>query len=155
MNILITAIYWALPALIANGTPVILGGGTPIDFGKMWRGKRILGDGKTIRGGVAGIILGSLVGLMQGVVVLGFLLATGAILGDMIGSFFKRRLDLKRGHPFLLVDQLLFIVVALLLASLVEVPPTNVIIVILLATPMIHLGSNYIAYKLGLKKVWW
>ncbi|HDS59894.1 MAG TPA: CDP-archaeol synthase, partial [Thermoplasmatales archaeon] len=40
------AVWLVLPAYLANASAVVLGGGTPIDFGKTWRDKRLLGDGK-------------------------------------------------------------------------------------------------------------
>ncbi|HTY46053.1 MAG TPA: CDP-archaeol synthase, partial [Methanomassiliicoccales archaeon] len=32
-----------LPALIPNSAAVLFGGGTPIDFGRVWHGKRVFG----------------------------------------------------------------------------------------------------------------
>ncbi len=44
----------------------LLGGGTPIDMGKNFTdNKRILGDGKTIRGFVLGSLCGAIIGLLQ------------------------------------------------------------------------------------------
>ncbi|MFH1470329.1 MAG: CDP-archaeol synthase, partial [Candidatus Micrarchaeota archaeon] len=44
-------IILVLPAYVANASPVILGGGTPVDFGRLFYDKkRILGDGKTWKG---------------------------------------------------------------------------------------------------------
>ena len=43
------AILFIIPAYVANSIPVVMGGGPPLDGGRMWKdGKRILGDGKTI-----------------------------------------------------------------------------------------------------------
>ncbi|MFH0818351.1 MAG: CDP-archaeol synthase, partial [Candidatus Micrarchaeota archaeon] len=53
------------PAYVANASPVILGGGPPIDFGKnFYDKKRILGDGKTWRGFFMGVFSGTLVGVL-------------------------------------------------------------------------------------------
>ena len=63
------AVWLGLPAWIANSTPVIFGGGRTIDGGRVFRdGSRILGDGKTVRGLIIGIMLGTLTGLVQGIV---------------------------------------------------------------------------------------
>jgi len=60
------AIWFGLPAWIANASPVLGGGGRAIDGGRFYRdGRRILGDGKTIRGFIVGIIFGVLTGLGQ------------------------------------------------------------------------------------------
>ena len=83
-------LIFILPAYIANSTPVIFGGGTPMDFGrKAWDRKRCLGDGKTWRGFIAGIAMGTLAGAaIAGLlgnnfyVWLGFLLSFGALAGD-------------------------------------------------------------------------
>lgn len=85
----------------------------------------------------------------------GFLLSFGALIGDLIGSFIKRRLNLERGHPTPPLDQLDFIVGALVFSFIIFIPPLEIIIVLLVLTPMIHLTANIIGYKLGLKKEPW
>ena len=53
----LNAVFFALPTFLANTTPLIFGGGIPMDFRKNWFDKkRILGDNKTIRGFVAGFM---------------------------------------------------------------------------------------------------
>ncbi|HUU07508.1 MAG TPA: CDP-archaeol synthase, partial [Thermoplasmata archaeon] len=42
-------LWLMLPALIPNPAAVLVGGGTPMDLGRTWRGRRVLGDGKTWR----------------------------------------------------------------------------------------------------------
>ena len=160
IDIIASAIWFILPAYFANAAPVVLGGGPPLDMGKKFLdGRRILGDGKTARGFVGGLIIGTIVGLLQGVaraplreyLLLGFLLALGALLGDLASSFIKRRLGIERGGAAPGLDQLGFVVAALILASPVKVPSWQVIAVILIITPPIHLATNFIGYKLGLK----
>jgi CDP-2,3-bis-(O-geranylgeranyl)-sn-glycerol synthase len=154
------AIWFILPAYVANAAPVVLGGGPPLDLGKKFLdGRRIFGDGKTTRGFVGGIIAGTVIGLFQGIfraplgehTLLGFMLALGALLGDLVSSFIKRRIDIERGGAAPGLDQLSFVVVALLLASPVKVPSWQVIVTLLIITPPIHLATNFIGYKLGLK----
>ncbi|MHA1975149.1 MAG: CDP-2,3-bis-(O-geranylgeranyl)-sn-glycerol synthase [Candidatus Hodarchaeales archaeon] len=63
--IIVDSILFILPLWFGNASPTILGGGAPIDRGKYWRdGKRILGDGKTIRGFWAGTLVGGLLGML-------------------------------------------------------------------------------------------
>jgi CDP-2,3-bis-(O-geranylgeranyl)-sn-glycerol synthase len=156
MNLILAAIWWILPAWIANGVPVIVGGGMPIDFGKKWSdGRRVFGDGKTIKGIAAGIAAGSMIGLLQGRLELGILISTGAVFGDAVASFIKRRLDFKRGQSLLVVDQLDFVAGALLFAAALEFPELPLLVAILILTPMIHVAANFGAYRLGLKKVPW
>ena len=54
-----------------------------------------------------------------------------------------------------IVDQLDFVVGALVLSSLIVVIPFYLIIVILIITLFLHLGANTIAYLLGMKNVWY
>jgi CDP-2,3-bis-(O-geranylgeranyl)-sn-glycerol synthase len=160
LQLLGTAIWFILPAYVANATPVVLGGGAPIDGGKLFTdGRPIFGAGKTLRGFVAGLMGGSIVGVLQGVVVgqlctytmLGLLLALGALAGDLFGSFIKRRLDIPRGGAAPVLDQLGFVVFALLFASPLMLPSWEVILTILIITPPIHLATNFVGYKLGFK----
>jgi len=153
------ALWFILPAYIANGTPVVLGGGPPIDGGKgLSDGYRIFGDGKTIRGFLFGILAGSVFGLIQntiwsrpGGLLAVILLALGALFGDLAGSFIKRRRGIRSGGPLFGLDQLGFVVVALLAVSLVVVPEWRIVATLLVLTPFIHWGANIFGYKLGLK----
>lgn len=175
----IVVAFWAmLPAYIPNNVAVIAGGGRPIDGGREWNGKRILGDGKSWRGTAAGTLAGlALAGLLS--VVAGdvsnaigievpefpFLaalgLAGGAMLGDILASFLKRRTGRARGAMFPGVDQLDFVVVSLPLTALLatewflEVFTWGVILVVVILTPILHVTTNVIAYKLGLKNEPW
>ncbi len=160
IEIIGAALWFILPAYFANATPVVLGGGPPLDGGKKFiDGRRVFGDGKTVRGFVVGIAAGTAIGVLQGIakgplshyLLLGFLLALGALLGDLMGSFIKRRLGIERGGALPGLDQLGFVIIALLLASPVEVPSWQVIVAIFLITPALHLATNFIGYKLRLK----
>lgn len=161
LGLLGSAIWFILPAYVANGTPVVLGGGAPIDGGKKFiDGRPIFGAGKTIRGFLAGLVAGSLVGLVQTIlanqsctyVLVGVLLAAGALVGDLLGSFVKRRLNIARGAAAPGLDQLGFLVLAILFASPLVVPSVEILIILLIITPLIHLATNYGGYKLGLKE---
>lgn len=155
INVLFQALYWIFPAYVANAIPVLLGGGAPLDFGRKIKKHRIFGDSKTIRGTFLGIFFGSLTGLAMGRPELGVLLSIGAVLGDLVESLLKRRFNLRPGKPLFVLDQLDFVIGAVLLASFVEVPSLPVLAIIFIITPGIHLLTNFLAYKLGFKKVWW
>ncbi|TFF91941.1 CDP-2,3-bis-(O-geranylgeranyl)-sn-glycerol synthase [Candidatus Thorarchaeota archaeon] len=176
------ALWLGLPAWIANSTPVVFGGGAPIDGGKRFRdGRRILGDGKTIRGFLVGVLFGTLTGIGQ-VLVAPFLfpilseyvvvtaemeailfmslptavlLSIGALLGDMGGSFLKRRVGLQSGGPAPVLDQLGFIIAALALASPVIQPSAIYVIVLISVTLLTHWISNVAGYLLGFKDNPW
>ncbi|MDD2936323.1 MAG: CDP-archaeol synthase, partial [Candidatus Methanomethylophilaceae archaeon] len=48
--LMLVGLWVFLPAMLPNSAAVVFGGGTKMDFGKSWRGKRIFGDGKSWRG---------------------------------------------------------------------------------------------------------
>ncbi|MHC1595234.1 MAG: CDP-2,3-bis-(O-geranylgeranyl)-sn-glycerol synthase [Methanotrichaceae archaeon] len=178
MNFLITAIWLMLPAYLPNNFAVILGGGRPIDGGRTFAdGRRILGDGKTIRGTMGGILAGIGVGLIQNALapVLGLPtfgegpevvlvlvgLSLGAMLGDIVASFFKRRIGLARGAPLFLVDQLDFVfgswVLTVILAPawFMERFTPLIIFTVLVITPVLHRVTNIIGYRIKAKKEPW
>lgn len=167
---LLALVLFILPAYVANASPVLFGGGTPIDFGKkLGDKKRIFGDGKTWKGLVFGVACGSFVGIVEAgllanqvFIVQGVLLSAGTLAGDLLGSFIKRRVGVKRGHPSFLLDQLMFLFIALLFAAPIlasENAPFKLTIidlgVLIILTYFLHVSTNYAANKLGLKKVPW
>ena len=153
---IISTISLFLPAYVANGMPVLFGGGPPVDGGEPWvDGKPMLGKNKTIRGCIAGILMGSMVGVIQGNIIGGFLQATGAILGDLISSFLKRRYDYKPGSSMPIVDQLDFITLAVILSYPFQATNLLSVAIIMIITLPIHHGTNYVAWLLKLKKNPW
>src|SRR3989475_12878695 len=59
------ALWFILPAFVANPMAVVFGGGTPIDFGRtLGDRERLFGDGKTWRGLVGGTLSGVFLGLL-------------------------------------------------------------------------------------------
>ncbi len=161
------ALYFIFPAYCANAVPVIFGGGRPIDAGRTFiDGKPIFGSHKTVRGFFAGLIVGTLVGFVQNGVyplyqsnlLLGFVLSFGALVGDLFDSFVKRRVDFPPGASFPILDQLDFVVGALLFSLMVPtLPPLNLnlILIIIVITPPIHLLTNVLAFLFGFKKTPW
>lgn len=163
---LVKALIFILPSYAANASPVltrkIFRIVHPIDMGRKFvDGKRILGDGKTFEGFLVGITAGCAIGYLLTLFSLhtlpgSFILSLGALLGDIIGSFIKRRIGIKRGDMFPLLDQLLFLVVSITLYSLLmKPPPLAWVVYLLIITPWLHLLTNYLAFKLGLKEVPW
>ena len=146
---------------MANAAPLLLGGGAPLDGGKNFLdGERIFGAHKTVRGLAAGIIAGSLIGLAESPVDSrllfgGFVIALGTVLGDLLGAFFKRRIRIKPGSPLPIVDQLDFVFGGLILGQLVFPLSWWSVLIVVLVTPPIHLGTNYGAYLLGIKRTRW
>lgn len=197
MGIALTALHalWLmLPAYLSNMLPVFVGGGTPIDFGRNWRdGKRILGNGKTWRGLLLAPLVATILvfflqwladntawGLRYGFpgwgafpwwIVIAYAMGFGALAGDAIESFFKRRTGRERGAPWFPFDQLDFVAGALvfgfLAATLLHATgatPGNWfldvftwprLLAVVILTPGLHLLVNFIGYKIGAKDVPW
>jgi len=169
------ALWFILPAYVANAFPVIFGGGLAIDMGRKFSdGKPIFGSHKTFRGFAAGLIAGVLTSLVQTIalqskmlsdfvlpfefnVLVGSMIALGALVGDLVHSFVKRRLGLVEGSPLPVADQLDFVLGAILFSlpfSLSPLPLFTVVLVLVI-TPPIHLLTNFLAYLLGVKKTPW
>jgi len=160
------SLIYILPAYFANGAPVVFGGGRPIDGGRLFPdGRPIFGPRKTVRGFLSGVLAGCLTGLLLGLaglggrlagaVLMGFLMGLGAMTGDLLGSFVKRRMDRPPGSPAPLLDQLDFVLGALLFSLPYRPPSLDVLACVLIITPAIHLATNFGAYKLGLKREPW
>ena len=134
---LIKSLIFVTGAYVENMAPVALGGGSPIDRGKNFRdGRRILGNGKTIRGFFGGVFTGIIWGFilyfafdswfdpkyysysLKDSILVGLGMGLGANFGDIIGSFAKRRMDLKSGSSAPGLDQLGFIVPAMIITRI-------------------------------------
>ena len=162
--LIIEALKFIFPAYCANGAPVLAGGGPPLDFGKnFFDGKRILGKNKTFRGFFFGWLIGIFVGIVEGLV-FGFatysvlfsvLTPLGALLGDLTGAFIKRRLNIAPGGLLPIIDQIDFVVGALLFSLPLTMVSWELAVAVIVITPPIHLFTNFLAYKLKLKNNPW
>lgn len=169
IGVAIAQAFWFIaPAYAANAFPPLIKGKRPLDFNKKLRGKPILGKGKTIEGTFGGILFGMLVGfaqlyfqpflatfipLIELSPILVILLSVGAILGDIVASFFKRRAGIRRGEPVPLMDQLDFIFGALALTFFIKKLPFFHLLLIIIITPLLHLLANGIGFVLRIKRV--
>lgn len=184
MWVALSGLWLMLPSLLPNSAAVLFGGGTPIDFGKSWRGKRIFGDGKTWSGLVGGVSAGVSSGIVLlfiaypfdsvnfwgfgdcpwNVVVI-FVLSLGSLLGDLAGSFVKRRLGIERGEKAPVLDQYNFAIGSIVLiliffpdwfiGNFIEGEHILALAVFLIAVPILHRAVNVIGYKMGKKDVPW
>ena len=194
-ELILQSLWIILPAYVANASALLIGGGTPIDFGKKWKdNRRILGDGKTWRGLLSGAFIGMTVGFGQAaaakyiastefnylhfenlnfegfplMIPIIFSLCFGALIGDIIESFFKRRIGKNRGENWIIFDQLDFIIGALILCLLLStflqifglldynwfvkiLYPWHILIIIIL-TPFFHLFANFVHKKTNTNK---
>lgn len=176
---IIFALWFFAPAGFANAAPVFANKipllnrwKTPIDFGKSYKEKRILGNNKTWRGFCFGVTVAIITLALQKVIYtnsdwlqntitiidystvtlwLGFLLGSGALLGDAIESFLKRRANVPSGEPWFPFDQLDYIIGGILLSSVIVALSPIYNAAVLLVWFGLHLVSSYIGFLLGLK----
>lgn len=180
-DIIIKSFYFALPAYLANMSPVIFDKfkifkslARPIDGGKKIGNDFVFGSSKTWRGILSGAIFGLIVAWVQALlydyeffknlsiisypdnfIIFGILAGLGAILGDLAKSFFKRRFGIKSGNSWPVFDQLDFIVGFFIFIYYFSTPSIDIIITTCLITLILHPLTNLISYFLGFKKVWW
>ncbi|MFW9778663.1 MAG: CDP-2,3-bis-(O-geranylgeranyl)-sn-glycerol synthase [Candidatus Heimdallarchaeota archaeon] len=205
-QILVDSIVFILPLWVANAAPTLLGGGPPIDGGRLWRdGRRILGDGKTIRGFWMGVLSGTLTGglvailvpIFEGVLLQGstvdtttflrlyyldlwptsslyqvlgalqiedllsdpllfglmasFIMSFGGLAGDIIGSFIKRRSGIERGHTFIFLDQLGFLLMGTIFVYPLIPVPIEWFLVLVPITFITHIAANLFGYFTGIQ----
>jgi CDP-2,3-bis-(O-geranylgeranyl)-sn-glycerol synthase len=182
------AVLWVLlPAYIANAFATLpKGRGPPMDFGRVWTrdGRRVLGPSKTWSGFLAAGFGAMPFGLLEAWLILlappnlaivpqfapsvlaavpvVAILTFGAMTGDALGSFLKRRLGRSSGARTILLDQLPFVLVpiaiglavypGLFVATFVSLPA---VLWLLVYTLGLHAAFNYVGYWVGLKKVPW
>ncbi len=180
MNEILFALWFFLPAGLANGAPVIANKlpiinkfKTPLDFGLHFRGKRLLGDNKTWRGLLFGVFVAVVVVLAQSVIydnwsfvrsissidytassiwLLGFLLGFGALAGDAGESFIKRQMNIPSGERWFPFDQLDYVFGGLLLSSLYAPLALQEYVVVVVIWFGMHIIWAYIFYILGFKE---
>ena len=174
--ILVEAVWLVLPAYAANGLVPIFKGRRRLDFGRDFSdGRPILGSGKTIEGFITGCVVGAIIAVVEMLAfpylpwglsdipltivpmspLLGFLLGLGAMSGDSAGSFVKRRLNMKRGQPAPLLDQLDFLLGAFLFSLLLITLKIDWVVLMLVLTPVFHWLACAIGYLLKIKKEPW
>lgn len=160
-GLITSALLFIGPSYVANAAPLLFGGGPTLDRGRtLSDGQPIFGSHKTIRGVFAGIVAGTIVGLGESLVdsrllIGGFMITLGAVLGDLLGAFIKRRLRVEPGRAFPILDQLDFVLGSLLLGYPFFPIGAPSVILFVVVTPPIHLLTNYGAYLLGIKKTRW
>lgn len=163
-----------MPAGVANMAAGVSGAilkklDYPIDFRKKFRGKRLLGDHKTFRGAIFGIIAGFIVYLIQGYLAnnspmfyqisvvdysnlfIGFLLGFGAVLGDVVKSFFKRQADIPPGESWFPFDQLDWLAGSLFLVYFIEGFSIGFLIGVMVFGLALHVIVKMLGYLLGLQ----
>jgi len=173
--VILKALYFFVPAYFANMAPVFA---TKIFGSKLsqpiW--EKGLGKNKTWRGLISAIVIGiAFIYLQQylfnsveffknislldynkiNLPLYGFLLSFGAILGDSVKSYFKRKQNLPPGSQWFPWDQLDFVIGGIIFISFVYQPSFFVIFILIVISPVLHILSNQLGFYLGIKKVKW
>ena len=162
---LLELVYVMLPAYLAN---------MAAPLAKFWPGwnrpisRQWLGDHKTMVGFLLGVAAGVLTSYLQlhvswlphslepsSWVAVGCAQGIGAMSGDAVKSFFKRRVGIAPGRPWVPADQLDFILGAMLLGwPWLQMRPLEVAL-ILVFTFIAHIVVNHIAFRLGIRDAKW
>lgn len=131
--LILNSLYLFLPGILSNTLATVTYKYTflkrfnwPVDFGIKLNGNYLFGKTKTWKG----IILGTLTGIFviylqriasnftifneislidynnENVILIGSMMGLGAMIGDLIKSFFKRRLNIQSGKPWFPFDQI-------------------------------------------------
>lgn len=157
--------YYGAP-MVSNAMPVFVGKGTPIDKNIVWiDNRRLLGNGKTWEGLATGILGGFLASLAIGLYlnntvffIKSFIASITGLLGDIVESFVKRRLGIKRGDPLPILDQLDFAIGATIAYAILgegEVLNPTFLASAYTLIMVLHVTTNTIAYLLKIKDRPW
>ena len=170
---LLKILYFILPSFMANMAPInfrkINFLNFPIDRGRTFYGQPLFGKNKTYRGFFFGIISAVAFVLIQQLLyqvsffknislinyenenflILGFLFGFGALFGDLVESFIKRRLNKKSSQPWMFFDQVDFIIGSLVFVSPIITFSYNKIAIILFLTFFLTIITNHISYTIG------
>ena len=174
---IVKCFYLMLPAYFANMAPVLVKKIDlfifPIDFNKKLNKKPIFGKNKTFRGFIFGIGFGMASAYFQFLlyrfpffkslsffdyqywILFGFLMGLGALAGDLIKSFFKRRLGIKPGVKFIPFDQTDFVIWALLFIMPVFDVTLKIFLVSLLLSFVLHIIVNHVSFYLKIRNEKW
>ncbi len=170
-----------MPAGIGNVCPIFAANipfirlfSMPVDMGAKFNKKPLFGKNKTWRGLLCAVLAGALVGVFQMYIArifavdftkfinfdyqsyltifLGSVLGLGAILGDLVESFFKRQFGIKSGKSWFPFDQLDYIVGACLLSSPLVILSVKLYVMIIIVWFLMHIIFSYLGYLVRLKK---
>lgn len=179
MIFVLECFYFFLPAYLANMTPPLLKKAgvlkilaKRVDFGKDYRGISIFGNHKTWRGLAGGTIIGIIIAFLQlklfeypffksislvnydqiNILLFGFLISFGALAGDLLFSFLKRRRDLKPGAPWIPFDQIDYVIGSFLFLFPYLAMEYSIWATILILTFFLNIIVNYIGFKIGVNE---
>lgn len=179
ISYLLFSLWFFLPAGVANMIPIFAAKlpllknySFPLDAYKKIGNKRILGNHKTIRGMVSGVVIGICVVYIQQYMytrlsilhsfvlinyslihpyILGGLLGFGALFGDACKSFVKRQFVITEGKSWLFFDQIDYVIGGIVFSGIYIHLPFLVWGYIIVIWFCLHLLVSFIGFLLGLK----
>jgi CDP-2,3-bis-(O-geranylgeranyl)-sn-glycerol synthase len=160
------------PAMVANMAPVLASKynilmwlNKAIDLGITLRGKRLLGDNKTLRGFIVGVLSAASVGWLVSLftrmspydsfahaITFGAATGLGALVGDSVESFCKRRLNIKPGELWIPFDQIDFVIGATLVAIFFVPISFSIFIFAIIFIGLLSYVVSKIGFALHIKK---
>lgn len=181
MLYLLKVIYLMAPAGFANMAPIftrkiLKSLAVPIDSNLKLKGRPLLGKNKTVRGLVMGIIFSIVMVYLQvylykypffsdmgffdytqtNILLLGFLMGFGALAGDAIKSFFKRRVGIKPGERFIPWDQIDWVVgLVVFTIPVLEIYTLKLLVYLLVTGFVLHIVLRHLGYYLRINSSKW
>lgn len=178
---LLQNLYFMLPGIVANMMPIFLRNHVsflvvPIDFGWTWKdGRSLFGPHKTWRGVIGGIIGAIVIVFLQRSLfeiplfqflslfpygrhpfwLVGLSIGGGVFFGDLVKSFFKRRVRVSPEETFIPWDQLDSAIGAIIAISILWTPPLEIILVILPLSFFLHITIRHLGYSFKINEKKW
>jgi len=168
--IILEIIWFFLPAYAANMAASIF----KLKFLNFPISEKIFGSHKTYRGFLIGLISALIIVSIQKLLfsfdffqkisylnyaknflLIGFLLGSGALFGDLIKSFFKRRLKIPPGEKWIPFDQIDYTLGALIFISFLWRPSLIFILSAIILNFFLHILINHLGFWLGIRKSPW
>ena len=177
---IIKVAWYFLPIGIANMMPVIFRKwfnflAIPLDGNKSFIGQPLFGSNKTLRGLLVAIMGGALTYIWQEnaynnseffrsisiidysilPIWVGSFMGLGAITGDLVKSFFKRRAHIPSGKSWFPRDQIDFTLGGMIFSFIFFIPSVPVFLGVILLGAILHIAVNTIGKTLGIRKSAW
>ncbi len=167
MNFILKIVWLYLPGAFANMAPIIF---QKVNFLNKAINKKLFGENKTYRGLFFGILFSIIIALLQqnlgalfhniemldyskiNIFLFGFWMGIGALLGDLLKSFIKRKLNIAPGKSFPVFDQIDWIIGTTIILAFYINLKINFILYSILVLGMLHFLINIISYKLKIRK---
>lgn len=168
--IFLEIIWFFLPAYAANMAASIF----RVNFLAKPVSEKLFGSHKTWSGFFVGTILAMAISFLQNILysidffqkisllnysknylLIGFLLGFGALFGDAIKSFFKRRINIAPGGKWIPFDQIDYTLGALLLSLFIWQPSLIFVLIAIIFNLLMHILFNHLGFWLGIRREPW